>query len=285
MIRRIVALENARFAAGTSSELKLTQSLQLQLAEEAKRPSLQAAWESSLLAMASLIPEDPNALRDTLRQQPFRTPSLNHLFGQAIPAELLRRRPDVRIAEEQLIAETAVLGIRATDLYPRFNLLGSLGQESIELGDVLNRASNFWNFGMGLSMPVFNGKRLHNLKQAQQAKVDQALSVYQATIIAAVRDTERAVIHVHYGKSEVERTRSLYENAIKAEQLADKQYRAGVIPLDQQIVLQQQLNEADQAFQLATIKLAGYLISLGQSLGGDWFDPQENKNPDPSSES
>lgn len=120
-----------------------------------------------------------------------------------IPAEVLRRRPDVRRAERELAAQTAKVGVAVADLYPKLTLIGTVGLESLDSGDFLESASRVFNVGPSVEWNIFSAGRVRKNIVIQNEKQKQALIAYEATILNALKDVEDAL--VSYGKEMVRR--------------------------------------------------------------------------------
>ena len=93
-----------------------------------------------------------------------------------VPAELLRRRPDVRRAERQLAAQTALIGVAKADLYPTFSLTGAIGLESTESGALVESESTTWALVPGLRWSVFSGGKIRNRIRAEEARTERTKS-------------------------------------------------------------------------------------------------------------
>jgi outer membrane protein TolC len=130
-----------------------------------------------------------------------------------LPADLLRRRPDIRQAERELAAATADIGVAVAEQYPRLVLVGSGGWDSIHAGNLTAAASRFWNVGPQLSLPLFTGGRLKNQVTAREAARDAALAAYRQKVLAALADTETALLRY---QQEAQR-----QQALQAVELAD----------------------------------------------------------------
>jgi len=105
---------------------------------------------------------------------------------------LLSRRPDLRRSERELAAATARIGVATADLFPRFNLLGSFGRRSDDLGD-FDASSQFWSAGFGFRWPILAGGRIRANIRVQEARQEQALLQYEKAILTALEEVENAL--------------------------------------------------------------------------------------------
>ena len=194
-----------------------------------------------------------------------------------LPSALLENRPDIRQAEQALIAQNAQIGIAKAALYPSISLTGRYGGESLELGDLLKSGARIWTLGLGLDLPIFDsGRRKARVEQAT-ARQKQALAQYQTTIQNAFREVNDALVT---RRLNVEREQSLAASeasAKKALTVAENRYKAGYSAYLEVLDAQRVYNDAAltnvqarQASSLATVELF-------KVLGGDW---RENEQPE-----
>ncbi|MBI3285408.1 MAG: efflux transporter outer membrane subunit [Burkholderiales bacterium] len=189
-----------------------------------------------------------------------------------LPSDLLRRRPDLAAAEQDLMAANADIGVAVAELYPRFALLGTAGWSSIAAGNLLESASTTWSFGPQLSLPLFNRGRLQHQVQASQAAFELALAAYRKAILAASADVEAALTRV--ARSEARRTQLLQAEAQQARLLAltERQMRVGELPKTALLNAAKNLAaQQDQRLQAQAQSLSA-IIALCQALGGGWSE-------------
>jgi NodT family efflux transporter outer membrane factor (OMF) lipoprotein len=187
-----------------------------------------------------------------------------------LPSELLQRRPDVRVAEREMAAACADIGVAQAERYPRFALVGSGGWTSVSSGTLISTASSTWSVGPQLSVPIFNRGKLKNKVRANEAAFDATSAIYRKSVLAAVADVEVALNRV--AQSEERRLR-LTEAERRSQQsvwLAELQYKAGEI--SKASILEARLASAyheDQEIQAHAQSLIA-LVSLQKALGGGW---------------
>jgi multidrug efflux system outer membrane protein len=187
-----------------------------------------------------------------------------------LPSALLENRPDIRQAEQALIAENAKIGIAKAALYPSISLTGSFGGESLELGDILKAGARIWTFGLGLDLPIFDsGKREARVEQAT-ARQKQALAQYQTAIQNAFREVNDALIT---RRLNVEREQVLMQSEVSAKKaltVAENRYKSGYSAYLDVLDAQRVHNYASLAVVQA--KQASFLatVELFKVLGGDW---------------
>ena len=187
-----------------------------------------------------------------------------------LPSELLQRRPDVRTAERNLAAATAGLGVAVADLYPKFSLTGTFGFESLEAGYFAQSASRYWSLGPRLTVPLLHGGALRSTVQAQQAHLDATWADYQASVLTALRDVELAALRHQHINAQLKAQREALVAAEVAHRLAQNQYDAGVLPLDDLLAVEADLNVARDRIVQVEAALVGQTINLAHALGGGW---------------
>lgn len=266
-----VKLTAARFEAGLNSELDAVRARSLLAAFEGLVPLLGQQITSATYRLALLLGGEPGLLLAEL-EATAPLPAVPAEIPVGLPSELLKRRPDIRVAERQLAAENARIGVAMADLYPKFFLTGGISGQSNVLGSTLNSANQLWRFGPSVSWPIFQGGRIRANIEVQNERQEQALIQYEQTILQALGEVETAL--VAFSSEQVYR-RSVQE-AVAANQravaLANERYVRGVEGFLNALQAQRSLFESeDQLVQSESIILAN-LVSLFKALGGGW-DP------------
>jgi outer membrane protein, multidrug efflux system len=187
-----------------------------------------------------------------------------------LPSALLENRPDIRQAEQNLIAENAQIGVAKAAMYPSISLTGIFGGESLELGDILKAGARIWTFGLGLDLPIFDsGKRESRVEQAT-ARQKQALAQYQTAIQNAFREVNDALIN---RRLNAEREQAYLRSEASAKQaltVAENRYKSGYSAYLEVLDAQRVHNDASLAVVQA--KQATFLatVELFKALGGNW---------------
>lgn len=266
-----VKLTGARYDAGLSSELDAVRARALLANFQGQVPLLEQQVASAIYRLGVLLGGEPGMLLAEL-QPPAPLPTVPTTVPVGLPSELLKRRPDIRVAERVLAAENARIGVAMADLYPKFSLTGGLSGQSSVLGSTLNSANQLWSFGPSVSWPIFQGGRIRANIDVQNERQEQALLRYEQTIMQALAEVETSL--VGFDKEQVYR-RAL-QDAVAANQravaLANERYARGLEGFLNALQAQRDLFETeDQLVQSESIVLAN-LVSLYKSLGGGW-DP------------
>ncbi len=262
-------ITRARFDAGLTSELDVTQAASQLATTQSQLPSLETSVKQGMHRLGVLTRQAPGALLAELSTATaIPTAPSEVLVG--LPAELLRRRPDVRQAERQLAAATARIGVATADLYPKLSLTGALGLESVKLADLAQGASRFWSVGPTLSWPIFDAGRIRANIAVQDARTEQQLSMYEQTVLKALEDVENAL--VAYSREQMRRVK--LADAVVANQqavaLANELYRTGLGTFLNVLDSQRALfaSQSDLAQSEATISTD--MVALYKALGGGW---------------
>ena len=258
---------------GEKSALDLQQAQTLLLGTEATVPGLEAALQQAKNALSTLLGRPPGDLTDFLGEEGT-LPAIPNELVVGIPADLLRRRPDVRAAELDAMAQNAQVGVATADLYPSFGLFGFLGLAAggpgIDPGDLFSGDSLNWNAGGAFVWPFLNYGRIRNNIRVQDARLQQALITYRETVIQAAREVEDAMSgYVGAIEQDVILAKAV-QSAQRSNDLSMLRYREGFS--DYQRVLDAQQSLFTQQSRYVTNRGAAVLavVDLYKALGGGW---------------
>jgi NodT family efflux transporter outer membrane factor (OMF) lipoprotein len=258
-----------RFAAGLVSSLDVEQAKTNLESTRSQLPTLRSNIEAAKNRLAILIGGLPGILEAQLAgRKPIPEAPLEVAIG--VPAEVLRRRPDVRRAERQLAAQTARVGVATADLYPKFSLPGSIGLEALAVNHLFSAGNQAWSLVGSFTWTVFKGGAIRQNIEVQNALQEQALNQYESTILTALEEVETSL--VAYAE-EQDRRGTLAEAtqaAQRSAELARDQYASGLI--DFQSVLDSERSVLSFQDQLAQSKgeVTSNVIRLYKALGGGW---------------
>jgi multidrug efflux system outer membrane protein len=187
-----------------------------------------------------------------------------------LPASLLERRPDIRQAEENLIAANADIGVAKAALYPDISLTGFLGLESGQLSNLFTGPSRVWSFGAGLTQPIFNAGRLQSQVERAEALEREALYAYQKSIISAFQDVENALVdRTKFAQVQAEQTLNVAA-LVRFRDLADLRYREGATIYLEVSTAEQALFNAQLAYVATQSQLFQSYANLYKAMGGGW---------------
>jgi NodT family efflux transporter outer membrane factor (OMF) lipoprotein len=272
-------IAESRFRNGVTTELDVTQARTLLESTLASIPQLQTGLRQSQNALSTLLGQPTGAVQALLDEHKG-IPTAPAEVAVSVPAELLRRRPDISSAELSAAAQCARIGIAKADIYPSFSLFGEIGFQSSSHGgavsnnadfdNLLDSESFFYSFGPGFQWPIFNYGRIENNVRIQDARFQQLLVNYQNTVLNAAQEVEDAMT----GFLKAQEAKVFEQNSVNAAQrsveIALIQYREGAVDyqrvLDtQRALLQEEIRLADTRSSIAT-----NLIALYKALGGGW---------------
>jgi len=272
--KRSYEIAEVRFKNGAVSELDPSQALSLLKSTESTVPQLEGRIRQAKHALSTLLGMPPGQLRDIL-EQPGTLPQPPEVTDIGLPAELLRRRPDIRRAELQAAAQSALIGVAKSDLYPRFGLSGSLGVLSSDTGqsdlnDLFSSDSLAYNYGPVASWNVLNYGRLKNQVRVQDARLEALIVNYQNTVLDAAREVEDALSIYIGGRQQSDHLAESVKAAQRSVQLALVQYREGAADYQRVLDTQQTLLRVQDAYTTVRGDVINALVSLYKALGGGW---------------
>jgi NodT family efflux transporter outer membrane factor (OMF) lipoprotein len=267
-------LTQARFNAGLTSGLDVAQAEANLDTTRSAIPTLQIGLKQAMNRLGVLLGQNPGSLSAEL-SKPMPIPVTPTEVAIGIPADLLRRRPDIRRAERELAAQTARIGVATADLYPRFSLLGSIGLEASDFGSLFELGSRAYSVGPSFQWNIFDAGRIRSNIVIQDARQEQALIRYESAVLTALEDVENAL--VAYAREQVRRQSLLkaVDASQRAVKLAETLYIQGLS--DFQNVLDAQRSLFNLQDQLAESEgaVTSNLISLYKALGGGWEVPDD----------
>ncbi len=259
----------ANFEGGEVSRLDVEQARSNLEATRSQIPTLETSLAQAKHRLAVLLGQEPAALNEELRK-PGHVPLAPPQLAIGVPADLLRRRPDVRQAERELAAQTAQIGVATAELYPKLTLVGSIGLESFSAGDLVAPINRVYNLGPTIQWRVFDAGRIRQNIEVQNARQEQALIAYEASVLIGLQDVEDAL--VAYGK-ELIRRQSLVEAeeaTRRMVEVADDQYRAGENDFLSVLDAQRSLLTIQDQLAASNAQVTTNIISLYKALGGGW---------------
>ncbi|RPJ61034.1 MAG: efflux transporter outer membrane subunit [Acidobacteria bacterium] len=262
-------LAEQRFGAGLTSRFDVDQARYIVADTRSRIPVLQTLLAQAKNRLAVLLGENPGVLANELRQ-PAPIPVGPAQLAVGIPADALRRRPDVRRAERILAAQTARVGVATAARYPQFGLPGSIGYDFITKGNPLSLGNLIGSLGASAFYTLFDAGRLRQQVEIQNALQEQAFLDYQTSILLSLEDVENAL--VAYADQQVRR-RSLLEAAEAAERAVETvraNYVAGLVDFQPVLESQRSLLSFQDDLAQTDGAVTSELIRLYKALGGGW---------------
>ncbi len=266
-------IAQVRFDNGATTELDVQQA-RTNLAEtNALVPMLYKQLRQSINALSLLLGESPGNL-DLPTSNGVPEVPVQVIAG--VPADLLRRRPDVRRAEFQAASQSAQIGVAEADMYPHFSLLGSIGLQSstgtLVAGNPFNAtgSSLAYSVGPSFSWKILNYGRIKNNIRVQDARYQQALMHYRDTVLHAYREVEDGIIAFSQTQKEATFRKKGALAARRSAELANVQYREGSVDFQRVVSSEREMVAQQDKWTRTQGEVALHLISIYKALGGGW---------------
>ncbi|MBI9037980.1 MAG: efflux transporter outer membrane subunit [Bacteroidales bacterium] len=270
-----VDVTNARYKAGLVSELDIMQSKIVLAGTKASIPLLNSLILQEINNISILIGIYPNNIADKLHLGEL--PKLPDEVIINIPKEIIRQRPDIRYAEQQIISQMKMIGVSKSDLLPKFYLDGNFNYTSDNFSKMFNEKSMNYTIGPSLSVSLFGTGKARQKIKMEQARFDQLKLNYNQVVITAFKEVDNALIAFQKTKEIEIATEDAVEASQKSLDLSVELYKGGLI--DFQNVLDAQRSLLTYEDMLAQIRgqVVQNLIRLYQSLGGGWDSSKQIK--------
>ncbi len=268
-------IATVQFKNGAVTELDVQQATSLLRSTQAFIPQLESFLRQAQHALSILLGLPPRDLSALLTgEAAIPTPPSTVAVG--IPAQLLRRRPDIKQAEMQAAAQSARIGLAKADLYPSFTLFGTIGWSaastgSSDTGDLFDYSDSLtFQAGPSIRWNLFNYGRIKNRVRIEDARLEQLLVNYRNVVLQAAREVEDALTGFVRAGEQAGYLRESVAAAKRASELAMIQYREGVIDYQRVLDTDRFLTEQQDSFTATRGEIAFNLIALYKALGGGW---------------
>lgn len=266
--RKSLELADLKLQHGATTRLDVTQGQSNLSQTEAIIPPLEAARRQAANQLCILMGIPPRNLEEMLgiRSIPFAPPDV----AVGIPADLLRRRPDVRRAEREAAAQCAQIGIAVSELYPHFSITGSIYVDSANFNDLFDPRSFAGNVGPSFSWNILNYGRLVNNIRVQDARFQQLALNYQNTVLQANAEVENALIGFLKAQQAVKFLVTSADAATQSLDLVRLQYKEGQSDFNRVLFIEQSLTQQEDQLAVARGSVAQNLIQVYRAIGGGW---------------
>jgi outer membrane protein, multidrug efflux system len=267
--QQTLELTQFRAQAGLATDLDVQQALSNVESTRAQIASLEGQVAQSIHAIAILIGRPPAELNAEL-SSPAPIPAAPLEAAVGVPADALRRRPDVRSAERQLAAQAAQVNVARADLYPSFRLAGSIGLESLSIAKLLVPGGGFWSASPSASTRLFDRRQLRENLVVQSEREEQAARSYETTVLRALQEVEDGLTAL---AQEQVRRGHLAAAANAAQQAADlslQLYNTGLRDFRDVLDAQRSLLTLQDSLTSSGATVSSDLVRLFKALGGGW---------------
>lgn len=267
--KEILDLTETRFKTGLTSQLDFSQAKSLYLQTASLIPAIESTITNQINTICILTGEYNDSLRQALRAiAPL--PDNQNILITGIPANLIRRRPDVKAAENTMDALSAAVGASRADWFPKFYVTGSFGYGSDKFKQFFRRENMDWQISPSMKWTFFSGRQLNETTRIAQLQLEQGINDYNNTLLTALQEVDDALYSYAKAQEQLSADRQAYEQAQETLNLALTLYKQGLS--DYQNVLDSQKDVLNYQNTLvgaqATTLL--YLIQLYKALGGGW---------------
>jgi outer membrane protein TolC len=300
--KRVVEMTQIQFDSGNVSELDVQQARTQLYATQSALPALNIARLQATNALAVLLGTLPESVQPILAlKEPWQTQGYDERLAQAttgtrdddkfiadydkrsiiphapmldsgINPDLIRRRPDLQVAELQARAQNARIGSRQADLYPQFFLFGSIGlNDTVASGDSFS-ASNAVSaaIGPGFSWNIFQYDRIKNQVRIEDARFQESLTNYNLQVLEAVREVSNALIADQYLKEQAKFNFAAVEASIRAFNISATQYNNGLVTYQRLLSTVEKMTLREDTYAQTKGNIANNAVALYKALGGGW---------------
>lgn len=264
-----LTLANSQFEFGATSELDVQQAKGLLYNTESLIPVFTLNLERAQNTLSFLLGMPPSNL-DTLLGTSRKIPTPPSSVAVGIPADLLRRRPDVRAAEMAAAASSANIGISQADLYPSFVLAGSLGLAGGSFSDLFDGGATTGFITPFFKWNILNYGRIKNNVRVQDARFEQAVTTYQNTALAAAKEVQDGLQGFLRTREQVGHLDKAVKASARAAELALVQYRQGASDYTRVLNTQTALLQQQDTLTAARGQVVSNLVATYKALGGGW---------------
>ena len=267
--KEIMNIVVSRYNSGLASKLDVAQARSVYYSTKAQIPAMQATIDNYRYTMAILLGIYPEELEGWLPEE-YALPTYTAPIGVGIPAELLRRRPDIRAAEKQVEANAALLGATRRDWFPQLLISGSIGFASGEMKTLFRSRSLTWEIAPTIKWNIFGGNDRVNATREARAALDGSILEFNSKMLTALQEVESAMSQYENSMTQIAALREAVNQNQKTLSLSLELYKQGLTQfqnvLDAQRTLLTYQNYLVQALGGSLI----YLVQLYEALGGGW---------------
>ena len=266
----IIEIDRYRYQVGSVPKSTVDAD-QIQLQQlKSRLPDLKVARESALLRLSVLTTLDAEQLRNRIDTEESTDFSTAPFEGTTIDSDHLLNRPDLRMARARLDQSIAQRHVAVANLYPRFTLVGGLGQESIDTGNLLDAASRFWKLGPSLTLPILNGGQLRSEVEVQQEEVKARLAEFRGSYLNALAESQNALNRYVQSFENLSAVQQQVEATKEQDRAMENRYETGVISKDQLYASHLGVVSMQSEWINSKVRNAVALIDLCEAVGGSW---------------
>ena len=267
--KAVVNITEVRFNTGLASKLDVAQAKSVYYSTLSSIPSVEANvlhYKNSLAILLGLYPEDLENKFNELSPLP------NYIFpvGVGVPASMILRRPDVRVAQFQVNQQAALLGVAKAEWFPTFYINGTFGYSSHDFKDMTKKDGMVWSIAPSMSWTIFNGgQRLNNVK-AQRAQLDETINSFNNTVLTAVQEVDNAMDSYKSAIQQIAACQEMVAYGQEALKLSIDLYKQGLAQFQNVLDSQRSVLSYENSLVQAKGQSLISLVQMYQALGGGW---------------
>ncbi|MEN6459521.1 MAG: efflux transporter outer membrane subunit [Thermoguttaceae bacterium] len=261
-------LTELKFSNGATTRLDVTQAQSNLSQTQATIPPLVALRRQAANQLCILLAKPPHDLEQVLGERDI--PAASPMVAIGVPADLLRRRPDIRRAECEVAAQSAQIGVATAALYPHFSIAGSIYYDAANFKDLFTGSSAGGTVGPTFRWDVLNYGRLLNGVRLQDARFQELVIQYQNTVLRANAEAENALVGFLQAQQQVKFLATSVQAAEQSLGLVEQQYNEGRADFNRVFNVQQTLTQQEDQLAVARGSVSQNLVQLYKALGGGW---------------
>ena len=277
--QRSLAIVRTRFEGGDVSELDVAQARSLLGDTQASIPALERSLRQAKNALATLLGILPAEVDGLLEGTPEIPVATDDVIVD-IPADLLRRRPDIRLAELRVASQSPQIGIAKADLYPHFFLFGRIGWLATDtsnvtgpdnsISDIFKSKTLYYTAGPGFSWDILNYGRLRNRVRVEDARFEQLVVNYKNTVLQAWQEVEDALVGFLRSREEEQFLLDSVKASKRSVDISLLQYREGLVDFQRVLDTQRFLTLQSDRWTAVRGSVATNLVAMYKAMGGGW---------------
>lgn len=267
--KKSLDITRLRLENGAATKLDVNEATVLYNNTLASIPGYEAELAQAYNALSLLLSETPGGMKTRLGGK-TRFPRAPAEVAIGVPADMLRRRPDIRYAEYVAAAQSAQIGVAQADLYPAFSISGAIGVRADDFANLFNNGTMAGFINPGFSWNFLNYGRIRNNVRVQDAKFQEALLNYENTVLSAYSEVENALTGFLRSKQQAVYLRRSLRAAREAVTEVDAQYEDGTASYNRVVDAQRSLLLAQERLIAAEANVLTNLIAVYKGLGGGW---------------
>lgn len=265
--RESVTVTESRLEAGIAPEIDVTQAKSNLYASESFVPQLEAQLAFAKNRLATLLGGFPGSPGEELERSGA-IPRPAEDFGYGLPADLVRSRPDIRRAERELAAQSAMVGVAVSELYPKFTLAGSFSFDAVKPGDLFEADAGAIGFGPSFRWNLFNAGRVRNAIRIEEERLGQSYAAYEEAVLRGVEEVENAMVAVLQEGRRLEKLEAAVNETRATVSKITGNYMSGLVDFQNVLDAQRSLFGAEDDAAMSRGQIARNHVTLYKALGG-----------------